>query len=105
MKMITKKYLVIFIVIIFSYSVTLFTVILVSSLFSLTSISAGSWISNKVILDLRVDMFAKLIRLPKTYFDKNTSGETLSKLTFVIKLVVLITSVSLSGVGIQAYGF
>ena len=27
-------------------------------------------------------MFTKLIRLPKTYFDKNTTGDTLSKLTF-----------------------
>jgi subfamily B ATP-binding cassette protein MsbA len=27
-------------------------------------------------------MFSKLIRLPKAYFDKNTTGDTLSKLTF-----------------------
>ena len=61
----------------FSYSVILFLVIALSSLFALTSISASSWISNKVILDLRVDMFSKLIRLPKSYFDNNTTGETL----------------------------
>ena len=66
----------------FTYSVILFIVIAMSSIFALISISASSWISNKVILDLRVDMFAKLLKLPKTYFDKNTTGETLSKLTF-----------------------
>jgi len=69
------------------YSVTLFVVIALSSLFALTSLSASSWISNKVIMDLRVDMFAKLLKLPKTYFDKHTTGETLSKLTFNVEQI------------------
>ena len=54
----------------FSYSIILFSVIALSSLFALISISASSWISNKVIMDLRVNMFTKLLRLPKSYFDK-----------------------------------
>ena len=69
------------------YSSTLFVVIALSSLFALTSLSASSWISNKVIMDLRVDMFAKLLKLPKTYFDKHTTGETLSKLTFNVEQI------------------
>ena len=64
------------------YSVILFSIIALSSVSTLTAISAGSWIANKVIADLRVDMFSKLIKLPKSYFDSNTTGETLSKLTF-----------------------
>ena len=71
----------------FSYSVILFSVITLSSLFALISISASSWISNKVIMDLRVNMFTKLLRLPKSYFDKNTTGETLSKLTFDVEQI------------------
>ena len=71
----------------FSYSIILFSVIALSSLFALTSISASSWISNKVIMDLRVNMFTKLLRLPKSYFDKNTTGETLSKLTFDVEQI------------------
>ena len=71
----------------FYYSVILFSVIALSSLFALISISASSWISNKVILDLRVNMFSKLIRLPKAYFDKHTTGETLSKLTFDVEQI------------------
>jgi subfamily B ATP-binding cassette protein MsbA len=71
----------------FSYSVILFSVIALSSLFALASISASSWISNKVIMDLRVNMFTKLLRLPKSYFDKNTTGETLSKLTFDVEQI------------------
>jgi subfamily B ATP-binding cassette protein MsbA len=71
----------------FYYSVILFSVIALSSLFSITSISASSWISNKVILDLRVNMFSNLIKLPKSYFDKHTTGETLSKLTFDVEQI------------------
>ena len=71
----------------FSYSVILFSVIALSSLFAIISISASSWISNKVIMDLRVNMFTKLLRLPKSYFDKNTTGETLSKLTFDVEQI------------------
>ena len=64
------------------YATILFGIIAISSISNLTALSAGSWISNKVILDLRIDMFNKLVRLPKAYFDKNTTGDTLSKLTF-----------------------
>jgi len=70
-----------------SYSIILFSVILLSSLFSLLSISTSSWISNKVVMNIRVDMFSKLLRLPKSYFDKNTTGETLSKLTFDVEQI------------------
>ena len=51
------------------YSFALFTIITLSSLFALTSVSVSSWVSNKVIMDLRVDMFSKLLKLPKSYFD------------------------------------
>ncbi len=71
----------------FSYSVILFSVIALSSIFALISVSASSWISNKVIMDLRVNMFTKLLRLPKSYFDKNTTGEILSKLTFDVEQI------------------
>ena len=71
----------------FTYSLALFVVIGLSSLFALTSISASSWVSNKVIMDLRVDMFSKLLKLPKSYFDNNTTGQTLSKLTFDVEQI------------------
>lgn len=69
------------------YALALLLVITLSSLFALTSVSASSWISNKVIMDLRVDMFAKLLKLPKAYFDKNTTGGILSKLTFDVEQI------------------
>ena len=69
------------------FSLILFLVILISSLFSLASLSASSWISNNVVMNIRVDMFSKLLKLPKSYFDKNTTGETLSKLTFDVEQI------------------
>ena len=69
------------------YSIALFAIITLSSLFALTSISVSSWVSNKVIMDLRVDMFSKLLKLPKSYFDNNTTGGTLSKLTFDVEQI------------------
>jgi ATP-binding cassette, subfamily B, bacterial MsbA len=69
------------------YSIALFTIITLSSIFALTSVSVSSWVSNKVIMDLRVDMFSKLLKLPKSYFDNNTTGETLSKITFDVEQI------------------
>jgi len=69
------------------YSILLFGTITISALSTLIALSSGSWISNKVILDLRIDMFSKLITLPKAYFDKNTTGQTLSKLTFDVEQI------------------
>ena len=71
----------------FTYSLAIFVVIGLSSLFALTSTSTSSWVSNKVIMDLRVDMFSKLLKLPKSYFDNNTTGQTLSKLTFDVEQI------------------
>ena len=71
----------------FQYSFALFAVISISSLFALISISGSSWVSKKVVMDLRVDMFSKLLKLPKSYLDKNTSGEILSKLTFDVEQI------------------
>ncbi|MEO1939724.1 lipid A export permease/ATP-binding protein MsbA, partial [Candidatus Thioglobus sp.] len=64
------------------YAGALFGVFVLSSVFALTSTAASSWVSNKVITDIRIDMFAKLLKLPKSYFDQHSTGKILSKLTF-----------------------
>mgnify|MGYP001027074241 FL=1 len=74
------------------YSIALFAVIGLSSLFALTSVGMTSWISNKVIMDLRVNMFSKLLKLPKKYFDNHTTGGTLSKLTFDVEQIAAAAS-------------
>jgi subfamily B ATP-binding cassette protein MsbA len=75
------------------YALVLFVIILMSSLFAISATAASSWVSNKVISDLRIDMFAKLLRLPKAYFDKNPSGVILSKLTFNVEQISNVISV------------
>jgi len=74
------------------YALALFGVIVLSTIFTMTSTAASSWVSNKVIMDIRVDMFSKLLRLPKSYFDQNSSGKTLSKLTFDVEQIAAAAS-------------
>jgi len=75
------------------FSIALFIVIALSSIFALTSTSLSSWVTNKVIMDLRIKMFSRLLRLPKSYFDKNTTGGTLSKLTYDVEQISSTASV------------
>ncbi len=71
----------------FIYAFALFGIVVLSSLFTLTSTAVSSWVSNKVIMDLRVTMFAKLLKLSKSYFDQRPMGKTLSKLTFDVEQI------------------
>jgi subfamily B ATP-binding cassette protein MsbA len=55
---------------------------------------AIGWVANKVVMDLRNAMFAKLVRLPTYYYDNHTSGSLVSKFTFdVLQLTGAATSV------------
>jgi subfamily B ATP-binding cassette protein MsbA len=46
-----------------------------------------SWVSERVVMDLRNDMFQKLIQLPTAFYDESTSGALISKLTFDVTQV------------------
>jgi len=76
----------------FFYSIVLFGIFLLSAIFNLISASASSWVSTKVISTLREDMFKKLLFFPKNYFDNNTSGSILSKLTFDVEQIANVAS-------------
>ena len=41
-----------------------------------------AWVSNRVVLDLRAGMFARLVRLPAKFFDDHSSGALLSKIAY-----------------------
>lgn len=45
------------------------------------------WIANKVILDLRDGMFRRLLVLPTAFYDANSSGHLISKLTYDVNNV------------------
>ena len=70
-----------------------------------------AWVSSKLVMDLRIRMFDKLIKLPVKYYDHNASGNTISKFTYNVTLVteaattVLMTLVrdTLSLIGLLAW--
>jgi len=41
-----------------------------------------AWVGNRVVLDLRAAMFARLVRLPAQFFDHQSSGAVLSKVAY-----------------------
>ena len=46
-----------------------------------------SWVSNKVIMELRSEMFQRLLTLPNHYYDNHPTGIILSKLTYDVNQV------------------
>jgi subfamily B ATP-binding cassette protein MsbA len=57
-------------------------VFLVSGIASFTSGYSSKWVSNKVILDLRREMFAKVLRLPPSFFDEVPTAQLVARFTF-----------------------
>jgi subfamily B ATP-binding cassette protein MsbA len=43
---------------------------------------ALAWVSNHIIVDLRNDLFKRLLSLPTRFFDNHSSGELLSKVAY-----------------------
>jgi len=46
-----------------------------------------SWVGRRVVADLRQQMFDHLLRSPTRYFDSNSSGQILAKLTYNVEYV------------------
>lgn len=51
-----------------------------------------TWVAARVVLDLRVAMFNKLLTLPTSQFDHYSSGVLLSKVTYDVNRVMLATT-------------
>lgn len=74
---------------------------------------AMSWVSNKVVLDLRNDMFKRLVQLPTGFFDNQSSGAVMSRIAYDVTGVtgaatgVLTTLIkdSLAVIGLLAWMF
>ncbi len=43
---------------------------------------ALAWVANKVVLDLRNDMFKRLVQLPTSFFDNQSSGAVMSRIAY-----------------------
>ncbi|MGH8473706.1 MAG: ABC transporter transmembrane domain-containing protein, partial [Gammaproteobacteria bacterium] len=48
---------------------------------------AINWVAQKVVMDLRAEMFRRLVALPTRFFDDTGSGELISKITFDVAQV------------------
>ncbi len=56
-------------------------IFVVSGLASFASGYATQWVGHKVILDLRREMFANVLRLPPAYFDETATAQLVAKFT------------------------
>ena len=86
---------------------------LVRGVFGFASDYALSWVSNRVVFDLRAEMFGRLVNLPTRYYDDASSGALISKLSYDVTgvtaaattvLTVLVRD-SLTVVGLLAWMF
>ncbi len=57
-------------------------IFLARGILTFTSSYFLAWVGNRVVLDLRAAMFARLLRLPAKYFDEHSSGAVLSKIAY-----------------------
>ena len=56
---------------------------------------AMAWIAQRVVMDLRNALFARLLSLPTRYFDDHSAGSLLSRLTYDVTQVMTATTQAL----------
>lgn len=86
---------------------------LVRGIASFTTTVAINWVSNRVIMDLRVEMAECLLTLPNSYYDSHPTGKTISKLTYDVNQVasaatetlIILVRDSLAILGLLAWMF
>ena len=67
--------------------ILLVVLFIVRGIASFVSTTAMAWVSSRVVMDLRADMFNRILELPKAYFDKHATGNLISKVTFNVDQV------------------
>ncbi|MBL6969271.1 MAG: lipid A export permease/ATP-binding protein MsbA [Gammaproteobacteria bacterium] len=72
-----------------------------------------NWVSNRVIMDLRTEMFQRLLTLPNSYYDNHPTGTTISKITYDVnqvagastEVLIILVRDSLAILGLLAWMF
>src|SRR5262245_32097232 len=64
------------------FALAIIAIFFVRGILSMVSAYAMAWVSNRVVLDLRGEMFARLVRMPTQFFDDHTSGALLSRVAY-----------------------
>lgn len=57
-------------------------VFLVRGLFNYLSSFGFSWVSNRIITDIRAEMYTRMVHLPASYFQKHASSVPLTKIAY-----------------------
>jgi subfamily B ATP-binding cassette protein MsbA len=65
-----------------AFAVAIVGVFVIRGILTFSSSYCMTWVANKVVLDLRMAMFSRLVRFPAKYFDDQTSGALLSKVAY-----------------------
>jgi subfamily B ATP-binding cassette protein MsbA len=65
-----------------AFAAAIVGIFVLRGLLSFTSSYCMAWVGNRVVLDLRAAMFARLVRFPASYFDDHSSGAVLSKVAY-----------------------
>lgn len=89
----------------------LFGLLALRALASFVSNFSMRWVARRVVEDLRLDTFRQLMKLPISYFDQQSAGIVVSKLTFDIeqmanaatKSTLTFVRDSLTAIGIVGY--
>jgi len=62
--------------------IALVTLFLLRSILTFTSTYVSSWVANRIVTDLRGDMFSHMIHLPTAFFDSKSSGRLASHIAY-----------------------
>ncbi|HEU4350461.1 MAG TPA: lipid A export permease/ATP-binding protein MsbA [Burkholderiales bacterium] len=65
-----------------AFAAAIVGVFVIRGILTFTSSYCLTWVANRVVLDLRTQMFARLVRFPAKYFDDHTSGALISKVAY-----------------------
>ncbi|MBC7804231.1 MAG: lipid A export permease/ATP-binding protein MsbA [Candidatus Parcubacteria bacterium] len=64
------------------FAAALVGIFVLRGMLTFTSSYFLAWVANRVVLDLRAAMFARLVRMPARFFDDHSSGSVLSKVAY-----------------------
>ncbi|MCL4745015.1 MAG: lipid A export permease/ATP-binding protein MsbA [Burkholderiaceae bacterium] len=72
--------------------VAIIAIFVVRGIATFTSNYALTWVANKVLVDVRREMFARVVRLPAPDFEREAAGQLISKIVFEVNNVTLATT-------------
>ena len=64
------------------FAVALVGIFLLRGTFTFIASYLLAWVGNRVVLELRASMFARLVRMPARFFDDHSSGALLSRVAY-----------------------